>query len=59
MEPDFHHHFHKSPLLAPILSQNNLVHALPTDFFKIQINKVEELLKHSVFDMQHVFRVFL
>jgi hypothetical protein len=59
MGPDFHHRFHKSPLLVPILSQNNLVHALPTDFFKIRFNKVVELLKHSVFDLQHVFGVFL
>ena len=33
-----HSHIHKSPPLAPILSQNNPVRTAPTDFFKIHFN---------------------
>jgi hypothetical protein len=58
MEPAFHHRFDKSPLLVPIPSQNNPVHALPTDFFKIQFNK-DEQPTDSVFEMHQVFRFSL
>jgi len=36
--PLVHYRFHISPQLIPTLSQINLVHTLPTDFFTILFN---------------------
>ena len=38
MESERSWRINKNPLLVPILSQINPVHALPTDFFQIHFN---------------------